>query len=339
MRTLSQEFISPSVPEKFTRDGMNELDHLLIGEEEAKLAVLIGMVAGVGMNVVLVGEPGGGKTTLALNSHRIVEGIDSVASVPPLSDLSPQQLVGGRTDITKTVTRNGATSVETTSTEVEPIIPTDTQVIVTNELNRVNPFAVNAILDGLESGTLTTSAGVARLNQLIYGVATMNPAEKKRSLFEVGAATASRHAIGAILGAKASLPDRAELISKVWDDWEPRPDLMRPVISLDDLKAIRQRAEHGIATPRSLKLEIVNAILRTSDRLEQKGIYDADGRLAKQVRRVAKAHATLSGQDTVVPEDVHQALKFVVTARLGMLGTRAAHHQITEEVQSIINGG
>ncbi|HUP26762.1 MAG TPA: AAA family ATPase [Candidatus Limnocylindrales bacterium] len=340
MRTLSQELISPAIPERFALEGMAQLDHLLIGEEEAKLAMLIGMVAGVGMNSVLVGEAGGGKTTLAVNSHRIVDGIDIVASVPPKSDLTPHQLVGGRVEMTKTVTRNGATYQETSAAKIEPIIPSNAQVIVTNELNRVNPYAVNAILDGLESGTLTTSAGTRSLTDLLYGVATMNPAENKQAVFPVSNATASRHAIGAILGAKSSSPaDRAQLVSDVWDDWEPRPDLMRPVIDLAELDAIRHRAERGIATPRSLKPEIVSSILRTSDRLQQKGIYDADGRLAKQVRRVAKAHATLAGQDAVEREDVHQALKFVVTARIGMLGTRAAHHQISEEVKSIINGG
>ncbi len=337
---LQRDLIGPKAAEHFALDGMAQLDHLLIGERDAKMAMLVGMVAGLGMNVVLVGEPGGGKTTLAVNASRLVDGITDIASIPPLSDLTPQQLVGGKTEMTQNIATEGEEPyVSVTATDIKPIITERTQVIVTNELNRVNPYAVNAVLDGLEAGVIVSSAGTRVLPDLQFGVATMNPAEKQQAVFPVSAATASRHAIGAILGAKKDGTERDTLIAAIWDDWEADPRSMQPVIDLRDLEAIRQRSEHGIATPRSLKEEIVGTIKRTSDRLQAQGIHDADGRLTRQVRRVAKAHATLAGQQTVERRDLQQAMRFVVTARIGMLGSRAAHHGISEEVKAIVNGG
>src|SRR5687767_7492538 len=93
------EYIKPATAAEagaFYEAGMEQLDtHVLLGEQEAKLAALTAMASG--LNVVFFGAPGGGKTTLGEQMPRLVRDIDpsEVAVIPPQADLTAQVLVGG----------------------------------------------------------------------------------------------------------------------------------------------------------------------------------------------------------------------------------------------------
>src|SRR3712207_6666525 len=92
----------------FRQKGEAGLDKLVRGEAEAKFGLLVAQAAG--LNIVLGGDPGGGKSTLLDHSHLLIEGIDDdlhVARIPALSDLTPQRLVGGES-VTELVTEDEA---------------------------------------------------------------------------------------------------------------------------------------------------------------------------------------------------------------------------------------
>ncbi len=316
--------ISPGQAKEFYQAGMEQFDHLLIGEQQAKLGVLAAMV--MGENIMLVGPPGGGKTTLAQDSFRIIEGIDEdrVAKVPPLADLTPQQLVGGHARISKDITKDGSTTTETTTTKIDAIITPDTQVLFTNEINRVNPFALNASLEVLESGMIYTTAGTTKVEGLEYGVATMNPAEARQGVFPITAATASRHSLGAMLGTNGIRPDvRQDRINKIMvEGWEPRPDRMQPAADLESLHKMRQ-SFGSTPIPADLHSRAIEIVERTVDGLSHHEISESDARLAKQIGKIAKVLAFLGAQDRVTDADLVHAAKYVVTARLGALSRRA----------------
>lgn len=323
--------ISPAGAHEFYNNGLAQLDHLLIGEHEAKVGMLIAMASG--LNVVFVGEPGGGKTTLAANAHRIIEGIhdDDLAIVPPQSDLMPQQLIGGTTEFSKTTESMGVSSTETTQTKVDAIVKPTTKVIFANEINRINPYAVNGILEALESGLLVTTAGTSRLNDLEYGVSTMNPSETRQGTFPMAAATASRHAIGAVLGGERT--ERRHLISTVLDGrGNPEPDKVEAVIDLSSLHALRERAREGTVVPGNLLGDATEIVERVVDGLKKHNIGEADGRIAKQIGTIARTHAVLQGQEAVDKADVQHAARYVLMARLGILDGRGSISDVVAEI-------
>lgn len=307
----------------FYRNGMNQLDNLLIGESEAKMGTLVTMAAGV--NNVLVGHPGGGKTTLGEDAYRLIEGInaDNVAILPVQADLQPQQIVGGEAR-TKKVSTFGEDEplVEENVISIKSLFNEDTKVIFANEINRVNPMAINAMLEVLESGKVDHTGGRSMLD-LEYATSTMNPAEKRQGVFTMAAAIASRHAIGVELGADDRNGERDNMIHEVLGGWEPRPNAVEPIIDLKDLQALRARISGTgeIAFPEPLKAEAVTAIKNTHEELKGLGIVEADARLAKQVAKVARGIAALRGQAAIEKDDLKQAVNFVVGARIGILGT------------------
>ena len=301
---------------EFRDKALEQLDYLLLDEKEAKIAMLAAMV--MGENILLYGPVGGGKTTLGRDAYRLIEGIDlsNVATLPIQADLTPQQLIGGNAESTKETTFNGDTVTETNKTTIQPIIRQDTKVIFANEINRINPFAINAGLEALESGVIDTSAGLVTLSGLEYVVSTMNPSERRAGTFEVTAATASRHAVGANLGNDIS----DESLVRISDgNWVPTPEVLKPVIDLGELHDMRLSASK-LHVPDDGRTFATGLVIGTIDGLMENGIQEARPRISKQIGKTAKALALLGGQDAVSPANLRQAAKYTIASRLGAMG-------------------
>lgn len=317
----------------FYQEGMAQFDsYTLIGEREAKLAALVSMASG--LNVVFFGAPGGGKTTLGEHMPLLVEDMtrEHIATIPPQSDLTPQVLVGGHTEIEKVTETDGVATTEVISTTIEPIITPETRVIWANEFNRGNPYALNSVLEALESGTVDTANRRLQLD-LLWNASTMNPGEKKQGTMEVSVAMASRHAIGALMG-NGSQANRDEVNSIITrTGWEPRPDAIRPITDMAKLKAMQEHMSSPEAPVFGDNIvgPTVELIRKAHEVLDDHGIRESDGRLASQNRKIAIAIAALKGERYVREQDVVQAIRFVVGARAGMLTRK------TEDGYAIVN--
>ncbi|MBI5357288.1 AAA family ATPase [Candidatus Saccharibacteria bacterium] len=299
---------SANFSQEFRDNSIKELDKLLIGQDEAKLGAVVSLVAGV--NTVYVGDPGGGKTTLAGEVYKIFEDIDpsEVAVIPPQSDLTPQQMVGGQV---KSEKKTGD-DTESQITFVEGIVTPDTKMIWADEVNRISPLAVNAILSTLESRKLSTTTGEIELSKLISSVATMNPAERAQSNFKVPDAVASRHAIGVLLNGKDE-----DVTTEIFGGW--KPGSVSPVATTGDLAQIRARSEQ-IVIPDSMQEYGGKMAINVSDYLATEGIInESPNRIARQISEVSRAIANLAGEDAVTIENINQATRFVLGARVGML--------------------
>lgn len=341
MRELDRGYIS-SVQEAqgFRNDAMHQLDNLILGEEQAKLALLAAMASG--SNVALVGEPGGGKTTLGMQSHRLVDefadDLDALAVIPPLADLTPQQLVGGTPKTTKTTEVNGQSTTETTHMHIDPILKPTTRVIFGNEINRVNPFAVNAMLDALEEGVVTNKDGQMELD-LAWTVATMNPAENIKDVFPMSAASASRHAIGAVMGNGGQSATPAQLAEFAYTRRnQARREFLDPVIDIKTLQGIGRLADsQAVLSSDSLVKEAAQRSLKVQEVLGSQGVVESIPRIAKHLGRLSRVLTVLSGEDRESKESLDQATRFVISARLGILGTRYAQGQgIAENINTAV---
>lgn len=322
----------------FYGKGMEQLNHLLLGETDAKEATLVAIAAG--LNNVLVGHPGGGKTTLGEDSYRLIGDIDAeqVAVLPLQADLQPQQITGGEARTSKVTTVEGKDFEEESRVAISSLFNEDTKVIFANEINRVNPMAVNAMLEVLESGKLDSTGG-RRIINLEYATSTMNPAEKRQGVFPMAAAVASRHAIGVELGADDRNGERDSMINEVLGGWEPQPHAISSVISLADLQALRARVNDpkSVAFQDDLKAVAVQAVKGTHEALKGLKIFEADARLAKQLGRVARTLAVLHGRDAVLDVDLEKATQFIVGARIGILGTNGEDTNARKITKTIFN--
>lgn len=309
---------SVELAHEFYSSAMPELDKLILGEREAKLGMLV--VMATGGNGVFVGEPGGGKTTLAEHSYRLIAGINdaNVAKIPAQADLKPQQLVGG----TSAVTRTTDGVKEEIASEINPLITPETQVIFADEINRGAPHAVNSLLGAFETRRFANTAGEVVLDNMEYAVATMNPGGVNEGVFKVNPANASRHSIGVVLGHNEQ--DKDNTIMQILGNWRPKPEDIEPVLELEELVAIRNLMANGVNMSEGLKSQTMEWIKGSTQHLRKEhNILQSDYRYAKQVADTAKAIATLYGEKSVDEENVKQAIKFVLGARIGMLTTQA----------------
>lgn len=323
----------------FYQQGMAELNQRVLGEEAAKLGILTAYVTG--LNVALVGAPGGGKTTLSAEAYRLVEDIqtEDVARVPHHSDLTPQQLIGGSITTTKEITgEDGTVRAETLTAKIKPIINLDTRVIWLDELNRVNPFAVNGVLGALENGMITTDAGEVKLKGLELAISTMNPTETRQATFPVAAATASRHAIGVIMGnGKHDVAARDNMIGHLIDGWQPGD--ITPVITTKNLHNLRAAAQN-IVVPETQKNLAIQLIRGAKDTLADNHLHEADARITKHMVTIARGMALLKGEERVTEANLREATRFVMTARLGIMGIRGAgdlHAAVDSAVLDVID--
>lgn len=321
----------------FREEGLRQLDLLVLGEDESKRAALIAMV--LGETALLVGPPGGGKTTLGANAYRIVDGIaeNDIAEVPALADLKPTQMVGGIVSSTKETLSNGEKKTEVTSSTVEPIIGENARFIFLNEINRMNPYALNAAMEVLENGTLTTTAGTAKLKDLEFIISTMNPFEPRSSTFPMSAAVASRHAIGAVMGQNLDAKTRDINISKIASGWRPQPEKIEPITDVSILHGLREEAQE-LVIPDNVMPRAVNLIRSTVDYLAKNhSIVEADGRIAKQISSIAKTLALLGGQDRVTALELDTAVKYAISARIGALMTGSSVGIVPTAHKSILD--
>lgn len=288
-------------------------------------------------NVLLVGPPGGGKSTLSRDAYRLIDGIqpDEVATVPHHSDLTPAELVGGSVSTTKETKNGNGTTTETITATIKPIIGENTKLIWLDEINRVNPFALNACLGVLETGELITTAGKVKLNDLQIGISTMNPSENRQGTYPMTAAIASRHAMGAILGGPAEDSNRREKrMEKIAGGWLPSPEKIESVIDVGGLQTLREAAK-GHPIPKNLMPRTIGLSKGIVAALDAHRIRESDGRITSQVARIAKTLGLLRAQKQVEEGDLNDAVKYVVSARLGALA-RKSFEETDDIIKSVV---
>lgn len=324
--TMNPEEISKYASEVaniFRTEGMKQLDHLILNEKAAKEMIIAGFAYGKG-NVLVAGEPGGGKSTLLQHAHRIIGGIedDDVAFVPHRTDLTAAQLVGDYTDATKTTDfGDGSPTVEKIGASISPIISSEKKVIVFDEITRGNPMTLNAALGVLASRTIVVRGVTMPLDNLELIAAAMNPEESLTSSFRGGAALASRMTMGAQLG-NTSEHETDYILDELWEnDWEPTPDQMKSVITLDDLHLIRKSISRVIIDP-AVKKEgkEISKLTRTALGSGDIASKEAIGRLSTDIRSIAKTLALLRGNTVVKPQDLHDAVLYRITGAITMRG-------------------
>ena len=304
----------------FYTDSLQQLDSVHEGDRQAKEALLVGLVGR--MNVVLVGESAGGKTTLAEGAYRLVEGIheENVARIPPQHDLPAIQLVGGEIKTTRTTDQDGDTVTEQLTTYVPGIVKPDTMQIWIDELARGNQVTLQSLLTAFETGQLVTTAGTVELDQLRSVVATMNPVRRGQHQQPISFAMASRMELGARVGGyQLARQARAERLGRIVFDSHLKARDIQPVISISRLNAMERAALQTPVLPDAEK-RIIDVALNVYDVIHDNSILEDDARIGLQVANIAKILAFLRAPQQIIGDsEIDDAGVYVATSRLGML--------------------
>ncbi len=318
---------------QFYVSGMESLDQIVHGEQDAKMMLLTEALMGARENVaVLYGPPGSGKSDL-MNYFTMILPLeeDEIARISSRQDLSEAQVLGKTTKLIKsTQGEDGAIVTETLQTEVAKAdINERTRALIMDEVNRANPVILNALLKILQDGRLIVYDGeraiqIEPLELVIFGMNNFGV----RFTHDLDPAVISRLALGSMMGLHPphQLSEASEAIieEKVSGKNIRDVDSLRSIISKKNLHYLRANIDNQpfIESPGSGVKLLKQGIVLVGDVLLGHGLRIADPRTTIQLIRTSRAISMLTNNAYVTEEAIRTAIKFNLVAKLGALAVR-----------------
>jgi len=234
-------------------------------------------------HVLLEDVPGVGKTLLAQTLARCVDA--SFKRIQFTPDLLPSDLLG-----------TSVFNQRTGDFEFRPG-PIFASVILADEINRTTPRTQSALLEAMNSSSISLDGVTHRLPEPFIVLATQNPFEFEGT-YPLPESQIDRFMMRIDIGYPSREDEKRILVEQ--QERMPMDDL-RPVMTASEVSAI-QRQVRAIRVDDSLRdylLGIVHAT-RESRRLR----LGVSPRGAGALQRAAQAHAFLDNRDFVLPDDI-----------------------------------
>jgi MoxR-like ATPase len=295
---------------------VENVERVIHGKREQVRLAVIGFLAGG--HVLLEDVPGTGKTTLA---QALARSLDlTFRRVQFTSDLLPSDVLG-------VSVFDAATS--TFRFREGPIFG---NVILADELNRTTPRTQSALLECMNTASISLDGETRRLPSPFMVVATQNPLE-----FEGTYPLPESQLDRFLMRVRMGHPDRAAERRILSEQTGRRPlDDLRPVMTRDEaIAAISRVGDVRVET--SLVDYVLDLVEATRDR--RRFLLGLSTRAAQAMYRAAQARALLDGRSYCVPDDVKELAvpvfaHRVVVAAMGALPAEpeAAVREVLEAV-------
>ncbi len=273
------------------RKIMEELSRAVIGKNEIKKALVIGLIAGG--HILIEGPPGSAKTTLAKSFSKIIGGTFKRIQFTP--DMMPADITG----------------FYLYSLQGEPSFiegPIFANIVLADELNRTTPRTQSALLEAMQEHQVTIERQTFLLSSPFMVIATQvqTGGEGTYPLTDV---QIDRF----LLRAYSQHPDREEegrIISSI--DSIEAPDI-KMVTTTEEIIAMQQLSKQIHVSP-----AVVNYITSIvhSLRFDPDVLSGLSARSGITIFKCARAFALLDGRDYVIPDDVKRLVYFAVEHRL-----------------------
>jgi len=280
-------------PGRQLEDLIANVERVLLGKREAVTLAVIGLLAEG--HVLLEDVPGTGKTTLARALARSLE-LD-FRRVQFTSDLLPSDVLG----LSIQNPRTGEFHFQTG--------PIFTNVVLADELNRTPPRVQSALLEAMNSGSVSIEGVHRDLPRPFLVIATQNPLEFEGT-YPLPESQLDRFLVRVRIGYPSRDTERAVLAARAEGD---PLDTLAPVLRADDVRAL-------IATRRAVRLEpaLVDYLLVivAATRAGEDFLLGASPRAALALQRAAQSLALIEGRDYCVPDDVKRLAVPVLAHRL-----------------------
>ena len=293
---------------------IDNLEQVIFGKREAITLAVVGLLARG--HVLLEDVPGTGKTTLARALAKSVDG--SFRRVQFTSDMLPTDVLGV-----------SVWSNDDNAFQFRPG-PIFSNIVLADELNRTTPRTQSALLECMNTGSVSIDGTTHELADPFLVIATQNPLEFEGT-YPLPESQLDRFLLRIQLGYPDRESERRVLLSQV--DHHPIDDI-GPVLSPEEVRALSNRLQF-IRTSNSLVdyvLEIAEAT-RSTNRL----LLGVSPRAVLGLFRAAKALALVEGREYCIPDDVKRLVVPVLAHRVVPAPSESAGVMATAGAASVLD--
>lgn len=285
------------------------VSHVIIGKEEIIDLLIVALLCEG--HVLFEDVPGIGKTTLAKSLAKSLGCAFQRIQFTP--DLLPSDIIG----ITFYNQKRGEFEFR-----AGPLLA---QVVLADEINRATPRTQSALLEAMEERQISVERETMPLPRPFMVIATQNPVELEGT-FPLPEAQLDRF----IMRLRLDYPGRSEerLILQRFKESQPLQE-MKPVVSAEQLLALQKTIRRVRVDP-SLEAYIVDLVRATRQHNGVELGVSPRGTLA--LYRTAQAYAALHGRAYVIPDDVKQLARPVLSHRIIATSATRLHGRVMEQI-------
>lgn len=292
---------------------IENIKKVIIGKDEIIKYLLISYLCDG--HVLLEGDPGMGKTKLALSLAKSIEG--NMKRVQFTPDTLPSDITGFC-----------LFNKQTNSMEYKEGAA-HCNFLLADEINRASPRVQSSLLEAMEERQVTVEGEVRKLPEPFMVIATKNTIEQQGT-YPLPEAQLDRFFMKLVL----DYPSR-EQWEKILDQSEGHDPLkdLKEIVSLEEMAKLKTALKkvHVSQEIKSYIIDIADAV--RNHEMIQTGISPR-GTIA--LLKATRGYALLSGRSYAIPDDVHKVLVPVVGHRMILAGHAEWKNMKTEELLSSI---
>lgn len=296
---------------------VTNIEKVIVGKQKEIYDIMKGMISGG--HILIEDVPGVGKTTLI---KAIKESLSLTYSrIQFTPDLLPS-------DITGISIYNASTGKFTFNKG-----PIFSNIVLADEINRTSPKTQSALLEVMEEMQVSEGGITYDVGNPFFIMATENPIEYEGT-FSLPEAQLDRFMIKVHLGYPSKM-DEAYILN-LYRQESPLDELV-PVATKEDIINIQQQVKK-IKVNDEINKYIVNIIDATRNHKEI--VLGGSTRASLALLRVAQATALIKNRNYVIPEDVKENVKLVLSHRIiltnGSIARGIKAEDILEEILNVV---
>jgi MoxR-like ATPase len=288
---------------------LENLSQVVVGKRDC-LELLLVAVLGDG-HVLLEDVPGLGKTLMAKALARTIGGTFTRVQCTP--DLLPSEVTGFN-----------VYNQQTAQFQLQPG-PVMTNVLLADEINRAIPRTQSSLLESMEERQVTIDGKTLPLPSPFIVIATQNPIDLEGT-YPLPEAQLDRF----LLKLQPGYPERDEEVAILerFQDADPLSELSSLTTPAQLLEL--QRARRRIAVSPAVRQYMVDLVRATRSHGALR--YGASPRAGLALMRASQALAALRGREFVLPDDVKQLIRPVLSHRLVIADQERLRGTLVEHV-------
>lgn len=296
---------------------VTNIEKVIVGKQKEIYDIMKGMISGG--HILIEDVPGVGKTTLI---KAIKESLSLTYSrIQFTPDLLPS-------DITGISIYNAGTGKFTFNKG-----PIFSNIVLADEINRTSPKTQSALLEVMEEMQVSEGGVTYEVEKPFFIMATENPIEYEGT-FSLPEAQLDRFMIKVHLGYPSKM-DEAYILN-LYRQENPLDELMA-VASKEDIINIQKQVKE-IKVNDEVNKYIVNIIDATRNHKEI--VLGGSTRASLALLRVAQATALIKNRNYVIPEDVKENVKLVLSHRIiltnGSIARGIKAENVLEEILNVV---
>jgi MoxR-like ATPase len=295
--------------QEMARAVRQSVSHVIVGKEGVIDLLMVALLCEG--HVLFEDVPGIGKTTLAKSLARSLG--CSFQRIQFTPDLLPSDIIG----ITFYNQKRG-------EFEFRPG-PLLSQVVLADEINRATPRTQSALLEAMEERQVSVERETMPLPRPFIVIATQNPVELEGT-FPLPEAQLDRF----LMRLRLDYPSQAEerLILQRFRENQPLQEV-RPVLLAEQLKVLQAMIRRVRVDP-SVEAYVVDLVRATRNHNGVELGVSPRGTLA--LYRAAQAHAAIHGRAYVIPDDVKQLARPILSHRMLATSSTRLHGRVMEQI-------